>query len=235
MHPCRLFLLDYFADIGLYDVFRRSGRGGPPPDLAGHDGEVQSIGVIRVVACMMTMTREKDSIPFSSLFSPAEVICQMEETDRDRALLEMLRLLALRHEIGDVEEAHAAVLARENDLPTVVAPGLAMPHARLDTIDEIAVAVATSRQGIVYESGKSNNRVKLVVLTLAAKTAPGIYLQVLGGLARICQNPATADVVADLPTAEQVWSFFDQGGIGPAERTPAPPGIDPTRVKKLLE
>jgi len=183
---------------------------------------------------MMVMATEKDSIRFSSLFSPAEVICQTQETDRERILREMLRLVARQHGIGDADEAYEAVLARENDLPTVVAPGLAMPHARLETIDEILVAVATSREGIVYDSGKSDNLVKLIVLTLAPKSAPGAYLQALSCLAKICQDPSTAEVVAELPTPEQVWAFFDRGGIVVSDRLPARGVMDLAQVKKLL-
>lgn len=184
---------------------------------------------------MTVMATEKESISFSSFFSPAEVICQIQETDRDKALLDLLRLVAAQHGIGNVEEAHAAVLERENDLPTVVAPGLAMPHARLDTIDEIVVAVATSRTGIVYDPAKPDNRVKLIVLTLAPKAAPGAYLQALGCLARICQDPSTADVVAGFATPDEVWAFFDQGGLVRPDRLYGGKVIDPAQVKKLLQ
>ncbi len=177
---------------------------------------------------MIAMATEKDSIRFSALFSPADVICQTRETERDKALLEMLRQLA-RRGIGDVEEAYEAVLARENDLPTVVAPGMAMPHAKLEGIDEILVAITTSKEGIVYDSNQSDNRIKLIVLTLAPKTAQEAYLQAISGLAKICRDPCTAGVVADLTTPEQVWAFFDGGGA------PHPRGaMDPAQVKKLL-
>lgn len=161
---------------------------------------------------MIAMAMKKDDILFSSLFSPAEVICQTDQTDRDRILLNMLRRLADRHNIGSVEEAYEAVLARENDMATVVAPGLAMPHARLETLDEIIVAVATSQMGIPFDADRSDNPVKLVVLTLTPKSEPEAYLQTLSCLARICQDPSTADVVASLATPEQVWAFFHRGG-----------------------
>jgi PTS system nitrogen regulatory IIA component len=183
---------------------------------------------------MVVIATEKDSIPFSSLFSPAEVICQTEETDRDKTLLEMLRLLSQRHDIGNVQDVHEAVLARENELATVVAPGLAMPHARLETIDEIVVAVATSGEGIVYDSGRSDKRVKHNDLTLTPKAAPGAYMQTLGCLARICQDPSTADVVADLPTPEEIWTFFDQGGIVHSNPMHAHGVMDPVQVNKLV-
>ncbi len=138
---------------------------------------------------MMAMAMEKDDILFSSLFSPAEVICQTEQTDRDKTLLAMLRLLARQHNIGSIEDAYEAVLARENELATVVAPGLAMPHARLETIDEIAVAVATSRGGIAFNAGKSDNRIKLIVLTLTPKSESEAYLQTLSCLATNLPRP----------------------------------------------
>ncbi|HNS19014.1 MAG TPA: PTS sugar transporter subunit IIA [Sedimentisphaerales bacterium] len=158
------------------------------------------------------MAVENNHTQFSSLFSPADVVCQTEEKDRDKVLRDLLEVLARRRGIGSIEQAYRAVLERETDLATLVAPGLAMPHARLEAIDGLVVGVATSRQGIVYDPLRPDSLVKLVVLTLAPKTAPGAYLQALSSLARICQDPSTPDVVASLPTAEQVWAFFDEGG-----------------------
>jgi len=178
----------------------------------------------------MVMAMEKDDIQFSSLFSPAEVICQTDQTDRDKVLLNMLRVLAHRRNIGNIDDAHEAVLAREKDMATVVAPGLAMPHARLETIDAITVAVATSRNGIVFNPDKSDNPVKLIVLTLTPKSAPGAYLQALGCLARICQDPATADTVAALSTPEQVWEFFDRGGA-PKRGNPNSEARNPKQIQ----
>ena len=168
------------------------------------------------------MAIEQDNIRFSSLFRPSEVICQTQETDRDKVLLELLQLLGRGRSIGNVAAAYQAVLERENDLPTIVAPGMAMPHARLAGLQELAVAVATSTQGIVYDRHRPDDRIKLVVLTLAPKASPGAYLQALGRLAAICRDPSTATIVAALPTADQVWSFFDKGGMGPADPSKPP-------------
>jgi PTS system nitrogen regulatory IIA component len=179
----------------------------------------------------MAMTVEKNHIQFSSLFSPAEVVCQTQEKDRDKVLLELLKLLAYHRGIGNVDEAYEAVLARENDMPTIVAPGMAMPHARLDAIGDLVVGVATSREGIVYDPKQPDSRVKLMVLTLAPKASPGAYLQAISSLAHICQDPSTPDIVASLTTAEQVWSFFDKGGMVLPDHLRAADVMDPVQVK----
>ena len=157
------------------------------------------------------MATESNDTTFSSLLSPAEVICRSEEKDRDAILRELVELLSLRRKIGDVESAYRAVLAREGDMPTVVAPGMAMPHARLETIKDLVVGVATSPEGIVYDPRRPDSLVKLIILTLTPVHSPGAYLQAISSVARICLAPSTPDVIASLPTAEQVWTFFDKG------------------------
>ncbi len=164
------------------------------------------------------MAIEKDNIQFSSFFRPSEVICQTREASRDKILMDMLRLLARKRDIGNIDDAYKAVLDREKDMPTIVAPGMAMPHARIEAIREIAVSVATSPQGIVYDPRRPDDRIKLLVLTLAPKASPGAYLQAIGCVARICRDPSTAEIVAGLSTPDRVWSFFDKGQVVPPER-----------------
>ncbi|HSV99854.1 MAG TPA: PTS sugar transporter subunit IIA [Sedimentisphaerales bacterium] len=177
------------------------------------------------------MTIEKNATQFSSLFSSAEVICQTQEKDRDKVLHDLLTLLAYQRGIGNVDEAYQAVLARESDMPTIVAPGMAMPHARLDGIEDLVVGVVTSREGIVYDPSRPDSRVKLMVLTLAPKASPGAYLQAISSLARICQDPSTPEIIASLPTAEQVWSFFDKGGMVLPDHLRAADVMDPVQAQ----
>lgn len=167
---------------------------------------------------------------FSSLFASSHIICQTEETDRDKIIMELLRLLAYERGIGNVDEAYDSILKRENEVPTVVGPHIAMPHARLDALDSLVVGVATSQKGIIYTPA-NDNPVKLLILTLAPRTAPGAYLQAISSVAKICQDPKTADVVAELTDAEDVWRFFDQGGITLPDHLLARHIMDPVKVR----
>ncbi len=173
-----------------------------------------------------------NSIRFSSLFTPSHIICQTEETNRDKVIMELLRLLAYERGIGNVDEAYDSILKRENEIPTVVGPHIAMPHARLEALDSLVVGVATSQKGIVYTPA-NDNPVKLLILTLAPKTAPGAYLQAISSVAKICQDPKTADVVSELSTDKEVWRFFDRGGITLPDHLLARHIMDPVEVQLL--
>ena len=142
----------------------------------------------------------------------------------------MLHKLAMAKGIGNVEQAYKELLERENQAPTVVGPGIAMPHVRLMAIDQIVVGIATSRNGIQY-AGSTGMPVKLIILTLAPKAAPGAYLQAMSSLAKICHEPDTADKVAALATPEKIWDFFDKGGVILTEHLRACDIMTPVTVK----
>jgi mannitol/fructose-specific phosphotransferase system IIA component (Ntr-type) len=176
------------------------------------------------------VVKSNNNIRFSSLFTPAHIICQTELTERNPLLMEMLHKLAMVRGIGNVEEAYKELIERENQTPTVVGPGIAMPHARLTAIDKIIVGIATSKKGIQYTGG-TGMPVKLIILTLAPKAAPGAYLQAMSSLAKICQEPNTADIVAELATPEKVWDFFDKGGVVLTEHLQACDIMSPVTIK----
>jgi len=173
--------------------------------------------------------KDNKGIRFSSFFDPSLVICQTEQTDRDTLIKDLLCLLAYERGIGSVEDAYQAVMERENEIPTIVGPHIAMPHARLETIDKIVIGIATSKKGITY-TPSSAKPVKLIILTLAPKTAPGIYLQAMSSLAKICLDPDTANTVADFTSSEEIWKFFDRGGMVLPDFVRTSDIMDPVKV-----
>ena len=82
----------------------------------------------------------------TNVFSPSEVLCRTSVAESEPLLGELVRLLAARDKAIDPEPALRAVLDREAEAPTFIAPGVAMPHARLEGIDDTYAAVATSAQ-----------------------------------------------------------------------------------------
>ncbi len=158
------------------------------------------------------MTTGNGGVRFASLFDARHILCQTGITERDQVFHGLLELLAYQRGIGNVDDAYQALLERESEHPTIVGPGIAMPHARLEAIDELVVGVATSREGIAY-AGEDGEKVNLLILILTPKTEPGLYLQAVSSLATTCKDPTTAERVSALASPAEVWRFFDRGGM----------------------
>ncbi len=163
------------------------------------------------MAAPLSSPGHNNHVKFASLFTPEQVLCNPPIADRDELIHEMLRLLAYQRGVGNVSETFEAVMARERAGPTGIGPGIAVPHARIEAIGELVIGVATSRTGVSFGPGDAG-RARLVLLVLAPKAAPALYLRAVSSLCRICADPGTADAVAALDGAGDVWRFFDREG-----------------------
>ncbi len=159
-----------------------------------------------------SMPESKNGNSFSSLFTPYQVLCHTAHTQRNELIREMVYTLGPAMEHGGLDDVVERVIAREDEMPNVVAPGIAIPHARIAGLKRLVVAVATSDKGIRFSS-KPNGLAKLIILILTPHDSPAAYLQSLSSLASILDVPGTADKVSDLGSREMVWRFFDRGGL----------------------
>jgi mannitol/fructose-specific phosphotransferase system IIA component (Ntr-type) len=145
---------------------------------------------------------------FASLFSPDDIICQTEINEHEGVIMALLKRLAHSCDIGNVDDIYNAVMRREEVQSTIIAPGLALPHVRIHGLKELKIAIATSTKGIAYK--KDNTMVNLIILVIAPKDAPSLYLQILTSISQmLTEKPAVIQEIASLNTSDDVWRYFD--------------------------
>jgi PTS system nitrogen regulatory IIA component len=144
---------------------------------------------------------------FHHFLAEGNVVCGLQATTSDEAIRELVGLL-VRHQPGlSFAEIVDAVTTRENLMPTVVAPGLAVPHARLPGIRQILVALGTSPAGIDFRS-PGMPPVNVVILILSPKDSPAIHLQILATLAKDFKDPQSVARVAAIQSPGALLEFF---------------------------
>jgi len=148
-------------------------------------------------------------IQLSDCLSRNNILFEVDAASRDEALALLVRQLDETRDGFDEEAAVKALKEREAVLPTVIAPGVALPHARLDEMEHPLVAIATTRTGILFDEGK--DPVNLILLVLTPKTDPSAYLRILSMLSTILRDinvpefikTASADDLYELFNAEE--------------------------------
>lgn len=148
---------------------------------------------------------------FASFLNEDDILCQTPIKERDDLIMEMLKRLAYNHGIGNVPSIFEAVRERESAGATIVANGIAVPHARISTVDRPYVAVATLPGGLKFNGDDS--RVQLVILILAPKDQPSVYLQILSVLSKVFQHETAAIDCAALSSTKEVVNFFRRDGL----------------------
>ena len=145
------------------------------------------------------------------LFTEQDVLCRTVLREREPLLEAMIRRIAEHHDIGDPAAVLRAVLAREAESSTVITSDVALPHARLDDLDEPCVAVATSVAGVPFRD--SAPPVHLIILILAPSHDPSLYLKVAAAAARLIVTPDFAKNAAACTSPAELVKFFQRGGM----------------------
>jgi mannitol/fructose-specific phosphotransferase system IIA component (Ntr-type)/CBS domain-containing protein len=163
-------------------------------------------------------------IQLSDCLSRDHILFEVETTSRDEVLAQLVTQLDKTKDGFDRAAAVQALKEREEVLPTVIAPGVALPHARLEGMERPLVAIATTRVGIQFD--KDKGPVNLVLLVLTPKEDPSAYLRVLSMLSGILKDidvpafidGASVDDVVDLFEAEEsVVDYLTAANVMDAE------------------
>lgn len=157
--------------------------------------------------------RSADASDLASFFTADDLICGTRARDRDGVLRELLDRLAGNHpEIADPEEAMRLVIEREEAHSTVVADGIAMPHARIDGIPRPCVAIGTSREGIAFDAS-SPSPVHVVALVLTPRSQPAIYLQIVKALASAMRDADAIRNIVSFTDPDELRRFILRGEL----------------------
>ena len=128
------------------------------------------------------------SFNFCNYLAEGNIICQTPAKTGDEIISKLAERLAFNIAGINRDEIIENVREREALMPTVVAPGLAIPHARMSNVDNLIIALATSENGIDFNT-PDMGPVRVVALILTPADDPGLHLQVVAALAKMLLNP----------------------------------------------
>ena len=100
-----------------------------------------------------------------------------------------------------------AVEDRESVVSSWVAPGIAIPHARLSNLGDFVVSIGVSREGIEYESG-DGQPVYLLILILGDARRADLHIQLLAEVARTFRSESTRRAVRSAPSARGIFQIL---------------------------
>jgi len=125
---------------------------------------------------------------FSDFLKPTQVVYDLKSRDKVEAIEELLDVLAKQKLIDNKKLILTRVIDRENLVSTAIGSGVALPHARVDSGGEIAVAVGRSEKGIDFDA-HDGQKVHLIILVVWNPTLPGLFNHLFAGLARFLIRP----------------------------------------------
>ena len=139
-----------------------------------------------------------------------ERVVFLASPDKPSALNELVNAIATAPSVGDAERLRKAIFDRERILSTGIGLGIAVPHAKIQSVGEFLIAVGVSPQGIAFDSldGKS---VKIIVMIAGPDNRQDQYLKLLAITTLFLKSTRNREAILAAKTPEEVYKLFAEG------------------------
>ena len=124
---------------------------------------------------------------FSDFLQPSQIIFNLKAKDSVRAIEELLDVLVKQKLVKNKKLILTRVIDRERLESTALGHGVALPHARVDTEGNIAVAVGKSKGGIDFDA-IDGKKVHVIILIIWNPSLPGLFNHLFAGLAKFLRR-----------------------------------------------
>lgn len=145
----------------------------------------------------------------TSLTNPSLINLQTTFNSRDDAIKALAEQLNQQGKLHDKDEFLKAVFAREEQGPTALGEGLAVPHGKTDAVKEAAFAVATLKQDLKWQGLDEEEEVNLIFLIAIPNAEAGsTHMHLLTELTTTLVDDDTREAVLNATTVEQILTLL---------------------------
>jgi mannitol/fructose-specific phosphotransferase system IIA component (Ntr-type) len=140
-----------------------------------------------------------------TLLDPKYLVLELRGRTAAEAVWEIVELLRDRAALPSAQEFFEAVMEREGKSSTVTEGGVAFPHARTDLVDQVALGIGRSTEGVRF--GEDEKLAHLIFVIAVPQQMVNDYLIFVGALARMLKNKGTRQALLAAPTPAE---FIDR-------------------------
>lgn len=143
----------------------------------------------------------------SEILSKEFIIAELESTDKESAINELIDLFRDDPRVEDIEKVRQAVIDRERIMSTGVGKGFAIPHGKTDSIKEILAAFGRKKDGIDYDA-LDGNPVNLIFLLVGKETMISAHIKLLSRISRMMNKDDFRQRLINAETSEEIMNVF---------------------------
>ncbi|MCB5263157.1 MAG: cation:proton antiporter [Candidatus Cloacimonetes bacterium] len=143
---------------------------------------------------------------FDVLFTQEDVFIDIDSNSQEEMIRIMSDKVAQRTELSAQTIFHEIQL-REDQMSTAMGKALAIPHARLEGIQQSYLFVFHVRQGLEWDS-PDGNLVRFIVLVVTPKDSPNAQIQILQGLANALHDRKKARSLVNSRDRRYIWAVL---------------------------
>ncbi len=148
---------------------------------------------------------------FADFICRQAILPKLNATDKEGTIREMVQALC---KAGKIEKSHfedivQAILKREELGSTGIGRGVAVPHTKHPSVDQLVGTVAVSQQGVDFAS-LDGEVVYLFFLLVSPPDRPGDHLRALENISRQLRVETFCRFLKQAKTVEDIQVLLDE-------------------------
>lgn len=154
--------------------------------------------------CLVWSIQRRREVPILEFFSRRAVIPRLRGATRWEVMRELAQAVEEHDGVPDLDTLVSAVRKREELMGTGLENGLAIPHARVETLTKPVLTFGRSIAGVEWDT-PDGRPVHFVFLLLTPLADEGLQLQCLAALARGMTSTSARQQLAEAETEREIW------------------------------
>ena len=143
-------------------------------------------------------------------FTEECVIVDSQKSTRSEVIEEMVSRLCQVRGLADRDRLLSAVLEREDKMSTGIGCGLAVPHAKVDCLDQMCIAACSVKRGLDFDA-LDKQPVYLLFLIVSPSNNTGPHIRALSAISRILSDADIRKNLIDAGTPAEFYARLQTG------------------------
>jgi nitrogen PTS system EIIA component len=136
-----------------------------------------------------------------------QVIAELSARTKNEVLAELIEPLIKMRPSLIQDKVFDVLLTREYLGTTGIGDGVAIPHGKIEDLDEVLIVAGRSRQGIDFAS-LDHKPAHIFFLVLAPEKSAGKHLKILAFISRLLQDHSFKESFMRAESRDELWNLI---------------------------
>ena len=137
-----------------------------------------------------------------------DTIClHLKGATKEEIINELLDILVAANKIDDRPAAFAAVMDRENKMSTGMKHGIAIPHGKSPSVNDLVACIGVSDTAVDFDA-LDHEPCRIFIMTLSPAEKTGPHLQFLAEISLLFKSAEKRQDILNASSAEEVLNIL---------------------------
>jgi Kef-type K+ transport system membrane component KefB len=164
---------------------------------------------------MRSAMKRRETVRLIDFVTNESVVPLLAATSRDEAIRELSAKAAAGIGVAMQETIAEEALAREQEYGTAVGYGVAIPHIRLEGVENSVLVMGRAPQGLDWNA-PDGLPVRSIFFLITPKGIHDVHVQILAEIARVMQKIENRQIIDNARNSSDLWrilrELFSKGG-----------------------